>query len=477
LIKESIIVFICLFDSRCKQIPFPNLLQTWLVKIRRDASKDFRLTKRTKICSLHFKDSDFRLTLKGRRYIKDDAIPSIFAWSVASPNRKSPRKRQNVVEMPSSCQTMDNLATNEINKGDSQDKEIADLRAQIAALQEENVILRETNKDLVKSLDEQLRNQFGILKFKESDSDINFFTGFPNYQTLLTCYNFVNPGTNGENIAYVSSVTDEVDFTCVSSIESKGNKPGKRRKLSTLDEFFMVLVRMRLGLFERDLAHRFNLHVSTVNRICISWVNFMYLKFGYLNIWPDREAIDKAMPQSFKDKYPKTRVIIDGTEIKCQTPSSLVLHSETFSSYKSHTTFKGLIGISPSGHITFVSQLYAGSISDREITVRSGFLKLPFAVGDIVMADKGFTISDLLEPMGVGLNIPPFVGSRSQQNPSEVIATQEIASERIHVERAINKVKNFQLFNQVVPLSLAGSLNQMWTVCAILTNLQNPIIS
>ena len=143
------------------------------------------------------------------------------------------------------------------------------------------------------------------------------------------------------------------------------------------------------------------------------------------------------------------------------------------SSYKSHTTFKGLIGISPSGHITFISQLYAGSISDREITVRSGFLKLPFPVGDIVIADKGFAISDLLEPMGVGLNIPPFVRSRSQQNPSEVIATQEITSERIHVERAINKVKNFQLFNQVVPLSLAGR----WTVCAILTNLQNPIIS
>ncbi|XP_068717313.1 uncharacterized protein [Montipora capricornis] len=127
--------------------------QTWLVKIRRDASKDFKLTKRTKICSLHFKDSDFRLTLKGRRYIKDDALPSIFPWSVSSPNRKSPRKRQNVVEMPSSCPTMDNLATNENNKGDCQDKEIADLRAQIAALQDENLILQETNKDLTKSLD------------------------------------------------------------------------------------------------------------------------------------------------------------------------------------------------------------------------------------------------------------------------------------------------------------------------------------
>ena len=184
-----------------------------------------------------------------------------------------------------------------------------------------------------------------------------------------------------------------------------------------------------------------------------------------------------AMPQSFKDEYPKTRVIIDGTEIKCQTPSSLLLHSETYSSYKSHTTFKGLIGIAPSGHITFISQLYAGSISDRELTVRSGLLNLPFSQGDVVMADKGFTISDLLEPIGVGLNIPPFLGLRSQQTPKEVIATQEIASERIHVERAINKVKNFHIFNQVIPLSLAGSLNQMWTVCAMLTNIQNPIIS
>ena len=63
------------------------------------------------------------------------------------------------------------------------------------------------------------------------------------------------------------------------------------------------------------------------------------------------------------------------------------------------------------------------------------------------MAHKGFTISDLLEANGVGLNIPKFLGLRSQQNPSEVIVTQGIAFERIHVERAINNVNNFQIFN------------------------------
>ena len=71
-----------------------------------------------------------------------------------------------MVEMPSSCPTMDNLETNENNKGDSQEEEIADLRAQIAALQEENLILQEPNKDLTKSFDEQLRISSAYLSLK-----------------------------------------------------------------------------------------------------------------------------------------------------------------------------------------------------------------------------------------------------------------------------------------------------------------------
>ena len=73
-------------------------------------------------------------------------------------------------------------------------------------------------------------------------------------------------------------------------------------------------------------------------------------------------------------------------------PKSLRFNSELFSSYKNHTTLKGLIGISSGGAITFISQPYTDHISDREIVMRSGFLNLPFASGDSVMADKGFTV-------------------------------------------------------------------------------------
>lgn len=58
------------------------------------------------------------------------------------------------------------------------------------------------------------------------------------------------------------------------------------------------------------------------------------------------------------------------------------------------------------------------------------------------MADKGFTVGNLL-PLGVEINIPPFLGSDQQMFPEKVLKTQEIASLRIHIERAINKIKNF----------------------------------
>ena len=56
------------------------------------------------------------------------------------------------------------------------------------------------------------------------------------------------------------------------------------------------------------------------------------------------------------------------------------------------------------------------------------------------MAYKGFTLEDLL-PLGVSMNIPPFLGNKGQMSPEEVIEAQSIAFLRIHVERGINKIK------------------------------------
>ena len=92
------------------------------------------------------------------------------------------------------------------------------------------------------------------------------------------------------------------------------------------------------------------------------------------------------------------------------------------------------------------------------------------------MADKGFQIADIL-PLNVTLNIPPFLEGNQQMSPEDVIKTQQIASLRIHVERAISKIKNFHIWGRVVPINTFGIVNQMWSVCAFLCNAQNPITS
>ena len=141
-----------------------------------------------------------------------------------------------------------------------------------------------------------------------------------------------------------------------------------------------------------------------------SWINFMYLQFQHIPLWPPRDIVKAYMPKVFKQQYPTKRVIIDATEIFIQQSSLPKLQQRTFSIYKYHNTYKGLIGISPSGAVTFVSKLYHGSISDKELTHQSGLLDLLalLGCGDSVMADRGFDILEYLAPIGVKLNIPHF---------------------------------------------------------------------
>ena len=316
---------------------------------------------------------------------------------------------------------------------------------------EEVLDLKEKIRDLQgqhKKLEERL---FSLKNVATNDSLITFYTGFPNYRTMMALYEFLNPGAGGENVTFWLSGKEDTQM----GASDASVKKGRPRSLNPRDEFFLTLCRLRQGFAERHLAHLFNLSQSTVSRIFITWINFIYLKLGQINIWPSRERVTETMPQDFKEKYPTTRVIIDCTEVRCEMPGSLLLNSELFSSYKNHTTLKALVGISPKGFVTFIGQLYTGSISDREIVERSGFLRLPFSEGDSVMAEKGFTIEDIL-PLGVSLNIPPFLGMADQMSAEDVIATQKIASLRIHIERAINKIKNFQIFDGVVPLSQLG---------------------
>ena len=69
------------------------------------------------------------------------------------------------------------------------------------------------------------------------------------------------------------------------------------------------------------------------------------------------------------------------------------------------------------------------------------------------MADRGFEILEDLAPIGVRLNIPPFLRGKSRLDSSELIETRRIAS---------LKIKNYHIFDGVMPLSLMDVSDQVF---------------
>ena len=129
-------------------------------------------------------------------------------------------------------------------------------------------------------------------------------------------------------------------------------------------------------------------------------------------------------------------VIIGCFEIFIEKPTNLLARAQTFCSYKHHNTIKVLIGITPQGTIFYVSEAWGGRTPDKFLTENCGILS-KLVPGDMVMADRGFTIHESVALKGAELVIPAFTKSKDQLDPVNVETTRSIASVRIHVDERI----------------------------------------
>eukprot|EP00731_Ephydatia_muelleri_P026446 Em0018g546a len=152
-------------------------------------------------------------------------------------------------------------------------------------------------------------------------------------------------------------------FGPVVNLQYWGSKEGARvrnrkRKLDPENQLFLALVKLRLNLMTKDLAFRFGLSTAQVSRYLTTWICFLYHHIKELDWMPSVQQVAGTFPCVFKEKFPNTFAIIDG---------------------------------------------------NVELTRISGFLtKLEDKPGISIMADRGFTVKDMLEMLGIDLNIPPF---------------------------------------------------------------------
>ena len=268
---------------------------------------------------------------------------------------------------------------------------------------------------------------FTAASLKGDDKKVTFYTGLPSYAAFQGLFKLLEP--------------------LLSKDESKSH-------LSLDDELLLVLMKLRLAVPNDDLGYRFNVTPTAVSTIFHKWIQVMSVELKCLIYWPDPVTLKENLPDCFRKHYSKVICIIDCFEIFIERPLNFEARAVTYSNYKKHNTVKCLIAITPTGSICFISNAWGGRVSDKEITQKCGFLS-HIDIGDIVMADRGFNISDDLAQCSARLLIPAFTRGKSQLSKEEVERTRQLARVRIHVERVIGQMrKKYKILQNTLPINL-----------------------
>ncbi|XP_064462124.1 uncharacterized protein LOC135372447 [Ornithodoros turicata] len=240
------------------------------------------------------------------------------------------------------------------------------------------------------------------------------------------------------------------------------------------DYLLLFLMKFKLGLSFSALGVLFGIHRTTAMRHFYAVLKCLTQETRGWIFWPSAAAVRSRLPKAFREKYPNCRGIIDCTEVPICKPTEPHKAALMYSNYKGTYTMKFLVSVTPCGFISFLSKAYGGRASDSFVTSDSGFLEL-IEPGDLILSDKGFpSIKSSLEE-GV-IVMPPFARGGEQFSAEEVDETYRIASVRIHVERCIQRMKVYAILTHKMRSEMLSCVDDIIHMCAILANLQPPII-
>ncbi|EFX71370.1 hypothetical protein DAPPUDRAFT_227966 [Daphnia pulex] len=264
----------------------------------------------------------------------------------------------------------------------------------------------------------------------------------------------------------------------------KGVLPLKHNNNSCLDfrrQFFLTLTKLVHNFGFQDLSVQFNVSRQTVSNYFHFWVGLLHDRFFSRAVfWPSQGSLKKTMPMCFRMDFFNTAAILDCFEIQIDTPHIPTDQAASFSSHKQRTTVKYLISVSPQGSFNFVSNGFCGRVSDKQVVIDSGILN-NLKHGDLILADRGFPLEEVVASRGAQFMVPAFMKERNQLPEIE---TRRIENVRIHVERILGATRaRFQMLKGPIDRNFLNSDNEstgfvdkIVKVCCMLTNLLPSVV-
>jgi hypothetical protein len=188
-----------------------------------------------------------------------------------------------------------------------------------------------------------------------------------------------------------------------------------------------------------------------------------------------RDCINDNMPEAHFVNYTMCKYILDCTEIPVCSPNCIRCRTQSYSYYKCRHTLKILIGCSPSGFITYVGPFYGGKASDKIIFLESGILDKCDSA-EALMVDKGFPIINECDSVNITVYQPAFKKNGQQLNVVDCESSRNIASARVHIERIMERLKNFKILHDEVQYHYLKYMNDIMKCIGGIVNLSPPIL-
>lgn len=105
--------------------------------------------------------------------------------------------------------------------------------------------------------------------------------------------------------------------------------------------------------------------------------------------------------------------------------------------------------------------------------------------GDVILADRGFTIQESAGLYCAEVKLPPFTKGKRQLSRFEVDAARRLSNVRIHVERVIGLVRQkYTILQSTLPVNLIACsegetvsvIDKIITVYSALCNCYNSVV-
>ncbi|XP_029633586.1 uncharacterized protein LOC115209356 [Octopus sinensis] len=433
--------------ARCGE----NLRKVWLCQIHR---KKFKITKDTLVCSEHFNNEDYKpRTRRNKLYgqpghslrLYDNAYPTLFSWN--NWGRRSSGTEECQMETNNNC----NFEHTEVPVIDMMHN-----YSLPSGIDDAGTIIQDLRRQLDQAKIDSFR--FSLERYSADDALVEHYTGFDSYGILTKFFHTL------EEWEHASIMRSKIR---VSSRTTEGLQPVSCEKgLQLIDQLVLYQMYIYRGLSVMDLAARFLVPVDTVWDIIITWADILFFFLGVMTVWPSKEEVrESLLPSSLNGfKLSDARVCLECVELRSETSASHVLKSLPYKEYKSTYTHKGLIAIIPNGTVIFVSPLMSHSLSDQDLTIKSGVLDL-CEKGDAIVVDSDFKINKLCSERGIKV----YHSDYKLWETSEI--TEDMTVFWSPIKNVMRKILENQLF-LCVPSNIKETVSQMWAVACLLCNFQ-----